>query len=103
MVPARPRERLCLARSCQGRSLAGNSAAGFEPLDRGVSETWVSHDTYGMDTLLCWSGTPGGKWGGHDGTGVHLTDDERVTLCGKTVIDVPRFPRTIEPLSCEEC
>ena len=57
----------------------------------------------GRSMTLCWSGTPGGRFGGHDGTGVHLTTDERITLCGRTVIDVPLVPRSIEPLSCVAC
>lgn len=52
---------------------------------------------------LCYSGTPGGRFGGFDGSGVHLTLNGRTTLCGRPVLDEPTVPRTIGPLSCEAC
>lgn len=56
-----------------------------------------------VSTALCYSGDPDGRFGGFDGSGVHLTADGRTTLCGLTVVDVPTVPRTIEPLSCARC
>lgn len=52
---------------------------------------------------LAWTGTPGKPFGGYDGSGVHLTNDSRVTLCGRRVLGIPEVPRSIEPLSCREC
>lgn len=57
----------------------------------------------GFSGSLCYSGTQGGRFGGFDGSGVHLTLNGRTTLCGRPVLDEPTVPRTIGPLSCEAC
>lgn len=54
-------------------------------------------------TVLCYSGTRGGRFGGYDGSGVHLSIDGRSTLCGRAVLDVPTVPRAVGALSCHAC